>query len=136
VFEFETVLSPEQISPLTLAFVGDAVYEVYVRTMVAAGSKASAGVLHRTAVRYVCAGAQSAAVDALCDKLTEQELTIYKRGRNAHPHTSAKNADIVDYRRATGLEALVGYLYLKKDFTRLEEIMRLAFESCEKPENA
>ena len=118
-FDFEIGLPPEQLSPLTLAFVGDAVYEVNMQV-----SK-----LHKIAIRYVSAVSQSKIMHAIENDLTEDELNVYKRGRNANSHTSAKNADIVDYRHATGFEALIGYLYLKKDFTRLNKILDLSYKA-------
>ncbi len=125
--DFELGLPPEQLSPLTLAFVGDAVYETYIRTKIAKDINMQVSKLHKIAIRYVSAVAQSRIVHAIEDNFTEEEQNVYKRGRNAHSHTSAKNADIVDYRHATGFEALVGYLYLKKDAARLDEILELAY---------
>lgn len=129
--DFEIGLPPERLSPLTLAFVGDAVYEVYVRTMLAKDVNMQVAKLHRLAVKYVSAVAQSNIVHRISDNFTEEEMNIYKRGRNAHSHTSAKNADIADYRCATGFEALVGYLYLKKSSERLNEILELAFNAAD-----
>lgn len=129
--DFELGLPPERLSPLTLAFVGDAVYEVYIRTMLAKDVNMQVSKLHRLAVKYVSAVAQSNIVHRISDNFTEEEMDVYKRGRNAHSHTSAKNADIVDYRCATGFEALLGYLYLKKSSERLEEILELAFKAAD-----
>lgn len=129
--DFELGLPPERLSPLTLAFVGDAVYEVYIRTMLAKDVNMQVSKLHRLAVKYVSAVAQSNIVHRISDNFTEEEIDVYKRGRNAHSHTSAKNADIVDYRCATGFEALLGYLYLKKSSERLEEILELAFKAAD-----
>ena len=84
--------------------------------------------LHRAATGYVSAKAQSATIKALEEDLSEEELKIFKRGRNAKSPTAAKNADIIDYRHATGFETLLGYLYFKKDFLRLEEILKLSYE--------
>lgn len=99
-------------SPLTLAYIGDAVYELVIRTMVVEKGNRQASQLHRLTTSYVKAQAQAAMIEALESELTEEELAIYKRGRNAKSYTSAKNASILDYRKATGLEALIGYLYL------------------------
>lgn len=99
-------------SPLTLAYIGDAVYELVIRTMVVEKGNRQASQLHRLTTSYVKAQAQAAMIEALEPELTEEELAIYKRGRNAKSYTSAKNASILDYRKATGLEALIGYLYL------------------------
>lgn len=128
--EFEIGLPAEQLSPLTLAFVGDAVYETYVRTRIAKDVNMQVAKLHKIAIKYVSAVAQSKIVRAIEHEFTEEEQNVYKRGRNAHSHTSAKNADIVDYRHATGFEALVGYLYLKKSSERLNEILSLAFDAA------
>ncbi len=99
-------------SPLTLAYIGDAAYELVIRTMVVEKGNRQASQLHRLTTSYVKAQAQAAMIEALEPELTEEELAIYKRGRNAKSYTSAKNASILDYRKATGLEALIGYLYL------------------------
>lgn len=98
-------------SPLTLAYIGDAAYELVIRTMVVEKGNRQASQLHRLTTSYVKAQAQAAMIEALEPELTEEELAIYKRGRNAKSYTSAKNASILDYRKATGLEALIGYLY-------------------------
>lgn len=99
-------------SPLTLAYIGDAAYELVIRTMVVEKGNRQASQLHRLTTSYVKAQAQAAMIEALEPELTEEEHAIYKRGRNAKSYTSAKNASILDYRKATGLEALIGYLYL------------------------
>ncbi len=99
-------------SPLTLAYIGDAAYELVIRTMVVEKGNRQASQLHKLTTSYVKAQAQAAMIEALEPELTEEELAIYKRGRNAKSYTSAKNASILDYRKATGLEALIGYLYL------------------------
>lgn len=128
---FDLGLPPERLSPLTLAFVGDAVYEAYIRTMLAKDVNMQVAKLHRLAVKYVSAVAQSNIVHKISEGFTDEEMNVYKRGRNAHSHTSAKNADIADYRCATGFEALIGYLYLKKDSDRLDKILRLAFDAVD-----
>ena len=92
--------------------IGDAAYELVIRTMVVEKGNRQASQLHRLTTSYVKAQAQAAMIEALEPELTEEELAIYKRGRNAKSYTSAKNASILDYRKATGLEALIGYLYL------------------------
>lgn len=81
--------------------------------------------LHRKTVTYVKAQTQAAMIEALIEELTEEELTVYKRGRNAKSYTSAKNASIGDYRKATGLEALMGYLYLQDNLPRIIELMQI-----------
>jgi len=107
------------LSPLTLAYIGDAVYEMIIRTIVVGRANRAANELHKRTVKYVNAGVQAALIEAVMEELTEEEEAVYKRGRNAKAHTSAKNASIQDYRKATGFEALVGYLYLKQQTERL-----------------
>lgn len=106
-------------SPLTLAYIGDAVYELVVRTVVVERANRSANDLHKRTVKYVKAEAQSAMVQAILPVLTEEEEAVFKRGRNAKSYTTAKNASVGDYRRATGFEALIGYLYLTEQTERI-----------------
>lgn len=111
-------------SPLTLAYIGDAVYDVIIRTAVVEGANRPAGELHRITVKYVSAGAQAQIVQALMDSLTEEERAVYRRGKNAKPHTTAKNASHADYMKATGFEAVVGYLYLTDQLHRILELVK------------
>jgi len=106
-------------SPLTLAYIGDAVYEMVIRTVIVERANKAANELHKKAVKYVQAATQSAMIMALQDILTEDELAVFKRGRNSKSNTSAKNASITDYRKATGFEALIGFLYLMDDMDRV-----------------
>lgn len=106
-------------SPLTLAYIGDAVYEMIIRTVIVERANKAANELHKKAVKFVQAGTQAAMIMALQDILTEDELAVFKRGRNAKSNTSAKNASITDYRKATGFEALIGFLYLMDDMDRV-----------------
>ncbi len=106
-------------SPLTLAYIGDAVYEMVIRTIIVERANKAANELHKKAVKFVQAGTQAAMIMALQDILTENELAVFKRGRNAKSNTSAKNASITDYRKATGFEALIGFLYLMDDMDRV-----------------
>lgn len=106
-------------SPLTLAYLGDAVYEIVVRTLLVKSVNCQVNKLHQRASQLVKASAQSSMMQILEPLLTEEEYVIYKRGRNAHSATMAKNAKMSDYRRATGFEALIGYLYLKEDMERM-----------------
>lgn len=118
-------------SPLVLAYIGDSVYELFVRTkVIESHPDMPAYKLHKLTVGYVKAHAQSNSICAIENILTESELAAYKRGRNAKSATVPKNADLTEYRRATGFEALIGYLYLKEDKQRLEEIMELAYNSA------
>lgn len=114
------------ISPLTLAYVGDTVYDLYVRTRLVLTSDATAHNLHVMATKTVCAKAQANAAHRIMELLTEDELYIFKRGRNSHMGTVPKHAEMADYRAATGLEALIGYLYLSGQDERLNEIMAKA----------
>lgn len=118
-----------QIKPLVLAYVGDSVYEVYVRThLIEKSGRSDVNHLHRMSVKFVCCAAQAHILSVLEPILTEQEHDIVRRGRNAHSHTVPKNASIHDYRCATGFEALIGYTYLKGDTDRLEELLSKAIE--------
>ncbi|HIY17881.1 MAG TPA: ribonuclease III [Candidatus Blautia avistercoris] len=112
-------------SPLTLAYLGDAVYEIMIRTSLVKKGNCAVNKLHKKASSLVKAQAQSRMIGYMEEYLTEEEYQIYKRGRNAHSPTMAKNATMTDYRRATGFEALVGYLYLKEDFQRLVDIIKI-----------
>ena len=106
-------------SPLTLAFVGDCIYDLVIRTIVVERGNTAPGVLHTKKSSIVKAQAQAAQADALMEELTAEEQAVYRRGRNAHSQTAAKNASIGDYRKATGLEALYGFLYLTDQTDRL-----------------
>jgi ribonuclease-3 family protein len=122
-----------QMSSLALAYVGDAVYDQYVRTGLALDNpKLSAHALHRLASRIVCASAQANAVMAIHDALTPDEEQVYRRGRNTHSATVPKNADVVLYRMATGFEAVLGYLYLTGKHERLNDILWQAREAGRK----
>ena len=111
-------------SPLTLAYMGDGVYELVIRTVLVKKGNCPVNQLHKKASSLVKAGTQSKMMEALEPILTEEELAVYKRGRNAHSPTMAKHATMADYRRATGFEALMGYLYLKEDYSRIVELVR------------
>lgn len=130
--ETDVTKKPTEYSSLALAYLGDAVYELYVRNHLLEKGNFSVNELHKGAVHYVKAKAQSDAVTALEPELTEEELRIYKRGRNAKPATLPKNANVGDYHRATGFEALIGYLYLEKNATRLYELLEKAVTILEK----
>ncbi len=117
------VKEPRLMSPLVLAYIGDTVYDLYVRTQLLLTSDATAHGLHVMATKRVCAKAQAEAVQRILPTLTEDEQYIYRRGRNSHMGTVPKHAQMADYRAATGLEALLGYLYLKGEDDRLNELM-------------
>ena len=111
-------------SPLTLAYIGDSIYDLIIRTVVVERGNEPANKLHRKTVTFVKAETQSEMIELLLPELTEEELAVYKRGRNAKAYTSAKNASIGDYRKATGLEALMGYLYLTDRTERIIELIQ------------
>ena len=113
-------------SPLTLAYIGDAIYDLVIRTIVVERGNRSANNLHKKTVTYVNARVQAKMMDVLEEELTEEEQTVYHRGRNAKSYTSAKNASIIEYRKATGLEALCGYLYLLGEQERMLTLIRTA----------
>lgn len=115
-------------SPLTLAYIGDAVFDLVIRTVVVQRANRPAEKLHKQTVKYVKAEAQSAMIQQLKEELTEEELAVYKRGRNAKSGSTAKNASVGDYRRATGMEALIGYLYLQDRMERVLELIRAGIE--------
>ena len=112
-------------SPLTLAYIGDGVYELVIRTILVKKGNCPVNRLHKKASSLVKAGAQSAIMEVIEEKLTPEELSVYRRGRNAHSPTMAKHATMADYRRATGFEALMGYLYLQEDYTRMLTLIRM-----------
>ena len=120
---------PDRCSSLTLAYIGDAVFEVIVRYVVICRYKQPVGKLHTLSSHIVCAEAQSEIVSVIEPVLTEHEMAVYRRGRNAKSHTAAKNASVTEYRRATGFEALIGYLFLKGDHERLIELCEKGIES-------
>ncbi len=113
-------------SPLTLAFLGDAVYSLLVRQMLSFEENKPTGKLHKQSIKYVNAAFQAQMIRELLPFLNENEEAVFKRGRNAHSSHSPKNQDAVDYRYATGLEALYGYLYLCGETARINELFRLS----------
>ena len=117
---------PLQISALSLAYIGDTVYDLYVRTMLLHTQDTTVHQQHASATRLVCAAAQAAAYRRVEAMLTGEEQQAYRRGRNAHSGTTPKNASIADYRAATGFEALLGYLYLRGEDERIGQIMQQA----------
>lgn len=118
-------------SPLTLAYIGDAVYDLVIRTMVVEQANRPANKLHRITVQYVSAEAQSRIVRTLMESFTEEELSVYRRGHNSKPHTMAKNASPSDYLRATGFEAVLGYLYLQDKMERVLELVKKGIQRAE-----
>ena len=118
-------------SPLTLAYIGDAIFELVVRTVLVERKNTQAEKLHKAATKIVKAETQALMIEAIKEELTEEELAVYKRGRNAKAVTRAKNATMSEYRRATGFEALMGYLYLKGNIARMLELIHLGVEKAE-----
>lgn len=112
-------------SPLTLAYIGDGIYDLVIRTIVVGKGNTRAGDLHRRTSQIVKAHTQAQMMDILLPVLTEEEESVYRRGRNAKSPTMAKNATMSDYRKATGFEALMGFLYLKDEFERLVELVKI-----------
>lgn len=128
--------NPNEYNSLVLAYIGDTLYDLYVRTrLISENENMLAHKLHVQAIKFVKAHGQSEAVKYIEPVLTEQELAAYKRGRNSKSFTVPKNADVGEYRRATGFEALLGWLYVSKEQDRLEEIMKLAYDATEQEEN-
>ena len=122
--------SYKSMSGLSLAFIGDAVYELLVRQYVLSLGEARVQDLHRETVRFVNAAFQAKAAELLSDMLTEEELSFYKRGRNANSAHTPKNKSEAEYHRSTGFEALLGYLYLSQQFDRLEELFEIIIRTC------
>jgi len=119
-----------QLSPLVLAYIGDSIYEVYIRVMLTRNIGGGVHKLHMEATRYVRCSAQSDVIHAIFEELSEQERDIVRRGRNAHSGYVPKNANVTEYRYATGFEALLGYLFMKRSYNRLEYILRLATQKA------
>lgn len=111
-------------SPLVLAYIGDCIYDLVIRTIVVEQGNAPVNKLHRRVSHYVKASAQKELYYRVKDMLTEEEMAVFKRGRNAKSYTMAKNATMSDYRTSTGVEALVGYLYMSGDLKRVVEIIK------------
>lgn len=127
--EFQcTEVDIKTYSPLTLAYIGDSIYDLIIRTVIVERGNRAANGLHKSTSKIVNAGTQAAMAESLSKDLTENEMAVYKRGRNAKSYTSAKNATIGDYRKATGFEALMGYLYLTDNLDRAIDLIKTALE--------
>lgn len=121
------------MSPLVLAYLGDTVYETYIREhLIKQNTQRKVNDLHKLAIKYVKAKAQAVIIHEIESELTEAEGKIYKRGRNQKSNTSPKNADIIDYKHATGFEALIGYLYLNNEIERLQYIVNKGISIIER----
>lgn len=117
-----------EFSPLVLAYVGDAVYELIIRSILVSRGNRPVNKLNKDATSLVKAGAQADIIKLLKPELNEEEFVIFKRGRNSSPHTMAKNASMSDYKYATGFESLIGFLYLDNQFERALELVRLGLD--------
>ena len=115
-------------SPLALAYIGDGIFDLVIRSVVVGKGNTKASQLHYRTSHIVKAQTQAQMIEVLEEELTEEETEIYRRGRNAKSPTMAKNASMADYRKATGFEALMGYLYLSDQFPRVVELTRIAME--------
>ena len=121
------------MSPLVLEYLGDTVYESYIREhLIRQNMNRKVNNLHKLAIQYSKAKAQATIIHEIENELTEEEMKIFKRGRNQKSHTAPKNADIIDYKYATGFEALIGYLYLGEEKERLEYIIQKGIEIIER----
>ena len=118
-------------SPLTLAYIGDGIYDLIIRSLVVAKGNTRASELHKRTSQIVKAKTQADMAEILLPMLTEEEADIYRRGRNAKSPTMAKNATMSDYRKATGFEALMGYLYVKDELPRMVELVKVGIEKME-----
>ena len=139
-FEFDSymheIFNMEEVdvrtySPLTLAYIGDCVYDLVIKSLVINEGNKQVNKLHQETSKLVQASAQSLIMRTMQEHLTEEEHAVYKRGRNAKSVSPAKNQSITDYRRATGFEALLGYLYLKKDYKRLLDLVKIGLDSLD-----
>lgn len=118
-----------QYNGLTLAYIGDASYEIIIRTVLLEKGFTKVNNLHKEAIKYTSAIGQSKAFDIIKDLLTEEEMTIFKKGRNAKTDRKARNASLADYKKSTGFESLIGFLYITKQEKRLNEIISIIIET-------
>ena len=121
----------KEYSPLTLAYIGDSIYDLIIKSLVVNEGNRQVQKLHKETSMRVQASAQSKMMRAIQEHLTEEEHAVFKRGRNAKSVSPAKNQSITDYRRATGFEALMRYLYLKKEWKRMLELVKIGLESMD-----
>lgn len=142
-FEFDTYMRKvfqieegdlQQYSPLTLAFIGDCVYDLIIKSIVLGGVNRQVQKLQKETSMLVQASAQSKVMRVIQEELTPIELSVYKRGRNSKSVTPAKNQSVTDYRRATGFEALIGHLYLDKQFERIIDLVKIGLDGIESEE--
>ena len=124
-------MDTREVNIKTLAYIGDVVYELYIREHVIENSREQVNKLHKKTIKYVSAKAQAKVVTALDNELTDDEKDIIRRGRNAEANTVPKNTDVVTYKIATGFEALIGFLYLEKREDRLKDIINKSIQIIE-----
>ncbi|MBQ8043269.1 MAG: ribonuclease III [Clostridia bacterium] len=118
----------KSVSPLTLAYIGDSIYDLIIRTIVVCKGNKQVNKLHKEVSELVKAHGQVLMYEAIEELLTEEEMSVFKRGRNAKSYTSAKNATKIDYRKATGYEALLGYLYMQDNMDRILELVKIGLD--------
>jgi len=142
-FEFDSymheIFNMEEVdvrtySPLTLAYIGDCIYDLIIKSLVIGNGNKQVNKMHKETSSLVQAATQSLMMRKLQDLLTDEERAVYKRGRNAKSVSPAKNQSVTDYRRATGFEALMGYLYLKKEYKRMLELVKIGLDSLNEEE--
>lgn len=124
-------LDVKRMKPLALAYIGDTVFDLYIRSRIVLTKEEAPKLMHTEAVQYVKAASQAQMMKQIMDALTEEEMEAFKRGRNQKSLTVPKNASLIDYKWATGFEALLGYLYILGREARLYELMRLATKQFE-----
>lgn len=122
------ILDAKMLSPLVWAYIGDSVYELFIRTYLINNSNAKPHKLHIESIKYVKAKAQADILKKISDNLTDEEKDIVRRGRNTENHHVAKNSNVADYSQSTAFEALIGYLYLTKQDDRLKEILNMCID--------
>lgn len=122
-------------SPLTLAYLGDSVFDLIVKSHFVFAENKQVEKYHKEVIKIVNARHQARFIDTYMDRLTEEEISVFKRGRNASVHTKAKNASMAQYKKATGFEALIGYLYLSGNKERINELMELMWNMPDEGEN-
>jgi ribonuclease-3 family protein len=127
-FSFPPAKEPKLLGPIVLAYIGDAVYEIFIRQYVISMANQRPNHLHKLSTQFVSARAQAKALHNLMPLLTDEETDVVKRGRNAKSGSSAKNADILEYRHSTAFECLLGYLYYTKQMDRLQFLMMQTLE--------
>ena len=130
IFQMKEV-DPGTYSPLTLAYIGDSIYDLVIKSLVVNEGNKQVQKLHKATSTLVQASAQSKMMRRMQEHLTEEEHAVFKRGRNAKSVSPAKNQSITDYRRATGIDAMMGYFYLKKDWNRMQDLIKIGLESLE-----